>query len=64
MVGEAGGRTLRHFILVVGVLLGGLVSGAMLGAAALVTAQWAMAADPLFAEPAGEASVATVRAPG
>jgi hypothetical protein len=51
MVGVSGRRRLRRVMLVAGVLVCGLVSGSMLGAVALVTAQWAIASDPLFAEP-------------
>jgi hypothetical protein len=64
MVGGSFRRRARRVMLVAGVLVGGLVSGSMLGAAALVTAQWAIATDPLFAEPAEAASAGSTVPPG
>ncbi len=43
--------TLTRAALVVGVVLAGLASGAMLGALVLYSVQWALADEPLFAEP-------------
>jgi hypothetical protein len=64
MDGGSGRRRLRRLILVAGVLVGGLVSGSVLGAGALVVTQWALTSDPLFAEPAEAFGPPTLRTPG
>lgn len=64
MVGQGSRRGLRRMVVVVGVLLGGLASGTMLGAGALVAAQWAFSSVPLLAEPAEAAGTIVPNRPG